>query len=83
MKALKNHHLPYNTLSGCLEAHFGDRAAPRDSRRTEPRNYREPEQGFKTILFQSLPLQLDYMSARRKDSAHRSHRLTQIISLFK
>lgn len=81
MKALKNHTLPYNTLSGCLEAHFGDRQA---SKTPNDRKYREPAQGFKTIPFQSLPLQLDYMSARRKgSSAHRSRRLTQIMSLFK
>ncbi len=77
MKALKNHSLPYNTLSGCLEAYFGERRAARGLRRTAPRRCREPEQGLKTIPFQSLPLQLDYMSARR------SHRFPQLTGLFR
>ncbi len=62
MKVLKNHTLPYNTLSGCLEAHFGDRHT---AQRSNLWKYREPEQGFKTIPFQSLPLQLDYMPRRK------------------
>lgn len=65
MKALKNHQPPYNTLSNCLEAYFGDRHTVRDSRRAELQNRHEPKQGLKTIPFQSLPLQLDYMQRRK------------------
>ncbi|MDZ8120098.1 hypothetical protein [Pontiella agarivorans] len=68
MKALKTHPQPYNTLSNCLEAYFGDRHTARNSRRAAPRKRNEPEQGLKTIPFQSLPLQLDYMQRRKPRS---------------
>ena len=87
MKTLKCHtiepnwkQLPYNTLGGCLEVYFGDKHSSRTVSRP---TYQEPEQGFRTVPFQSgYPLQLDYMR-RRKTSARRSHRFTQIINLFK
>ncbi|QBG46507.1 hypothetical protein EGM51_03510 [Verrucomicrobia bacterium S94] len=65
MKALKHHNPPYNTLSNCLEAYFGDRHTSRSFRQIEIPKCREPEQGLKTIPFQSLPLQLDYMHRRK------------------
>ncbi|VGO14321.1 hypothetical protein PDESU_02880 [Pontiella desulfatans] len=56
---MKQRTTTYNSLSGCLEAHFGDRRPKAPSR-----EYREPEQGFRTIQFQSLPLKLNYMRRR-------------------
>jgi hypothetical protein len=64
MRAIK--HPAYTSLHHCLEAHFGERNTTRSSNGWK---YREPEQGFRTVPFQSsYPLQLDYM-ARRKSSA--------------
>lgn len=83
MKVLKNFVMApkekqgqsYNTLSGCLEAYFGDRHTSKTARVTTlvrnvthsgtDRKYCEPEQGFKTIPFESLPLQLNYMQRRK------------------
>ncbi len=90
MRTLKHHTIEPNThtaLHHCLEAHFGNKRS-----HSEPaqREYREPEQGFCTVPFQSgYPLQLDYMR-RRKSSVRRmmcrietSHRFTQITDLVK
>ena len=65
MKAIKHHDTTYNTLGGCLEAYYGEKRAARPP---VHKDYREPKQGFHTVLFKSLPLQLDYMR-RRKTSA--------------
>lgn len=58
---MKNSETTYNSLSGCLEAYFGDKQSARTA---NPWKYREPEQGFRTIQFQSLPLKLNYMRRR-------------------
>ena len=58
---MKSHKTTYNSLSGCLEAYFGDKHSARTS---TPWKYREPEQGFRTIEFKSLPLRLNYMRRR-------------------
>ena len=75
MRALKHYtiepkrkQLSYNALYQCLEAYFGKRY-----RLSEPihQEYPEPEQGLRTVPFQSrYPLQLDYMR-RRKMRARR------------
>ncbi len=87
MRAIKHQETTYTALHHCLEAHFGNKRSV-----SEPiqREYREPEQGPRTVPFQSgYPLQLDYMR-RRKGSARRmmcrietSHRFTQIRELLK
>ncbi|MDF7826040.1 hypothetical protein P4B35_18565 [Pontiellaceae bacterium B12227] len=77
MKAIKQHtiepnwkQLPYNALHHCLEAHFGTRQSTTTS---SHREYREAEQGRRTVPFQSrYPLQLDYMSRRKSDSLIRT-----------
>jgi len=69
MRAVKQPETTYNSLHLCLEAHFGNHTAVRSSNDWK---YREPEQGPRSVPFQSLPLQLDYM-------ARRSRRWTQII----
>jgi hypothetical protein len=56
---MKRHETSYTSLSGCLEAHFGDRRA-----KAPARKYHEPEQGFRTVLYKSLPLQLNHMRRR-------------------
>jgi hypothetical protein len=66
MRAIKHHETTYNSLHLCLEAHFGERNTARSSNSWK---YREPEQGFRTVPFQSsCPLQLDYMRRRKSDS---------------
>jgi hypothetical protein len=75
MRMIKHPETTYTALHHCLEAHFGNKRSV-----SEPvqREYREPEQGFRTVPFQSgYPLQLDYMSARRPN------RFAQITDLFK
>ena len=67
MKALKPHQTTYNTLGGCLESYFGNK---QESRARTPQEYQEPDQGFHTVMFKSLPLQMNYMR-RRKSSARR------------
>ena len=74
MRILKHHtiepnwkQLPYNTLGGCLEAHFGNK---QESGARTPLEYQEPDQGFHTVMFKSLPLQMNYMR-RRKSSTRR------------
>jgi hypothetical protein len=75
MKAIKQPETTYTSLHHCLEAHFGTR---RSSSEMTPRKYLEPEQGFRTVLFQShCPLQLDYMRRRKKGSIFRK-RLSNI-----
>ncbi|WP_372805931.1 hypothetical protein [Pontiella sp.] len=56
---MRNHQPSYNSLGGCLEAYFGDRRT-----KASAKEYREPEQGFRTIPFQSLPLTVNYMRRR-------------------
>ena len=63
MKAIKPQPT-YNTLSRCLEPYFGDEHPAAAMPRAE---YCEPEQGLRTVLFKSRPLQLDHM--RRRESA--------------
>ncbi len=65
MKAIKQHHTAYNTLGGCLEAYYGEKRAARPP---VHKQHRGPKQDLHTVLFKSLPLQLDYMR-RRKTSA--------------
>ena len=70
MKIIKPSKTTYNALHHCLEAHFGDK---RTASAPAHREYREPEQGFRTVLFQSqCPLQLDYMRRRKSDSLIRT-----------
>lgn len=71
MRAIKQYQTTYNALHLCLEAHFGSK---HNTSERAHREYREAEQGPRTVLFQSsYPLQLDYM-------ARRPHRLPQIFS---
>ncbi len=68
MRTIKQHETTYTALHHCLEAHFGNK---RNHPEPAQRKYREPEQGFRTVPFQSrYPLQLDYMR-RRKSFARR------------
>lgn len=70
MKAIKPSGTTYNALHHCLEAHFGSKhSTPASSHR----EYREADQGPRTVLFQShYPLQLDYMGRRKGDSLIRT-----------
>jgi hypothetical protein len=69
MRAIKPHETTYNSLHHCLEAHFGERNAPKSSKGWK---YRETEQGLRSVPFQSsYPLQLDYMCRRKSDSIFR------------
>ena len=66
MRIIKQHDTTYNSLHHCLEAHFGTKHR---SSGPSPGKYREAEQGLRNVPFQSrYPLQLDYMTRRKKES---------------
>ncbi len=65
MKTHKHKTQTYAALHSCLEAYYGEKRPVFHPRKPD---YREPEQGFRTVPFQSCPLRLDYMSRRKNRS---------------
>lgn len=64
MQTTNTPEIPYTALYACLEAHFGTKHSPSP---TTPKKYKEPDQGFRTVMFKSkYPLKLNYMQRRKR-----------------